>query len=413
MHNYPFSISVDRLRASALAPVLLVLSLAVPVETLGQPLSPALNAGRFGQLLELADAYEEEARRTQIQANVHSFLGRVDLYAGEAGPIRSGNTACETGPSRVESGAGWLQEAAAENRVLMFNEDHLSPGARVYVRQQLSMLRELGYTHIGFEAFIPQDENADVETLLGAGYYTLEPTFSALIREADQLGFSLFGYESTATPPVEAGPSERIAVRERGQTDNIIRKLESAPASSRFILFAGWSHIRETPQSASAGELRWMANRLATRTGIDPLTVDLTSCAYRGTDWQGQVHLDKNGEEPVIAGQFAGSVDAQIHLPVPGPDDDASGFYRSTLGTGVEVPAALRLRDQPVLVQALAMTRTDEASFAHDRILLKPGDRGRLYLPPGEYRLRSTVADGRVVGEDRILILSGSRTNGQ
>ena len=365
----------------------------------GQPtLAERAERGEFEALLE-------QAANNQVVATLNVFFGRSDLNA-ELTPLARASRACSTDGARVASGREWVLANARDTKVLMFNENHYGLAERVFVRTLLAELRAAGFSHIGLEAM-----DHDVVKMGGryrpaADFYTREPTFAALIREVESTGFEIFGYEPSIKQSDDLDAAERFALRESGQANNIQARIEAAPDDARFIIFAGWSHIAKQPVSAPGGPGKWMAARFMENTGIDPLAIDLTACAYEAEhpeNWQGRILLGEDGT-PLVFGRDAHAFDAQIRLPVPPRDHPvATGFYRQTLGQAVGVPEALRPDDKPALVQARKIHGPDN-EVAHDRVLLYPGEDPSLYLVPGQYELQSHRGDGEIVGRKRMLV---------
>ncbi|HET6628988.1 MAG TPA: hypothetical protein VFG91_04370 [Woeseiaceae bacterium] len=355
-----------------------------------------LAAGAFDEFL----SGEIEPQRL---AAWNTFVGRPDLNTAFTDIPKASND-CPTADAEVLNGAEWVLASAADARVVMFNENHYGTEARAFVRQLLDDLRGIGFTHIGFEAFSPVVERHGRPYTPAEGTYTVEPVFAALVRDAKALGYEVFGYEATIRAPDDAPMQERVEVREQGQADNLAERIDAAGAEAKFIVYAGWSHIAEEPISSWGKPLPWMAARFKQATGIDPLTIDLTSCVYPAADpggWRGRLYIAEDGR-PAVSGRYAGAVDAQVRLPVPAAGDpEAAGFFRSSLGDPVPVPASLRLDDAPVLVQAYRVDQ-QEGEVAYDRILLRPQDELPLYLPSGTYRLVSHRGNGEVVGRANV-----------
>lgn len=367
--------------------------------------APAAHAQSWAESLATGAFKEmrDGAPHPQILATFNTFFGRPDLNAGLHDLSRP-SADCPTGEAKPANGADWVLAYAADAKIVMFNENHYGVEARAFVRQLLDDLYRSGFSHLGFEAFIPLPGGEAYAPAMGA--YTVEPVFAAMVRDAAALGYEIFGYETTVRAPEGATSSERIRVREHGQAANLGKQIDSAGSDARFVVFAGWSHIAEAPIPGSEGEDSWMAARLKEATGIDPFTVDLTACGYPAADpegWSGRVYLSEAGR-PLVSGRYAGAVDAQVHLPVPQQDDPAAaGFYRSSLGNPVDVPADLRPDDTPVLVQAYRADQ-QEGEVAYDRILLRPGEQLPLYLPAGSYRLIAHEGDGSLIGRSTVEV---------
>ena len=351
---------------------------------------------------EFAVAFDA-APNEQILATLNTFFGRSDLNA-DFPEIPQASRSCPLEGATDMSGRQWILANARVTKVLMFNENHYGIGERVFVRTLLPELRNMGFTHLGLEAFNNSASDDDGQHKPGSGFYTIEPTFVGLLREAEAAGFEIFGYEPRIEASEDLDREERFALRESGQAANIQAQIDAAPEDARFIIYAGWSHIAEQPVSAPGGTGRWMAARFKKNTGIDPLTIDLTACVYESKDPQnlrGRIVLAADGT-PLVFGRDPHAFDAQIRLPIPPRNHPVTaGFYRQTLGQAVIVPEKLRPADEPVLVQARKLPMLD-GEVAHDRVLLHPGEHLPLYLPPGEYELQAHRGDGEIVGQMRI-----------
>lgn len=165
----------------------------------------------------------------------------------------------------------FILKKAKEHRVLIFNEAHYNPRHRVFVTSLLAELREAGYHFFAAETFSTRagfTENSKYPNL-NSGYYTMEPQFGNLMREANQLGYTLYPYEHAS------GGNQQT--RETGQALNLARLLDSIP-TAKVIVYCGFSHIGEAPIPNWATP---MAAKLKELTGIDPYTIDQTILTER------------------------------------------------------------------------------------------------------------------------------------
>jgi hypothetical protein len=217
------------------------------------------------------------------------------------------------------------------------------------------------------------------------------------------LGFTVFGYEHLAPKEVTSA-DERQVQREQGEADNIRRIIREAPPDSRFVVFAGWGHIWEKESDSFDGPpQKLMAGRFASDSGIDPLTIDLTSCGSvvkSGHSLAAHVYVEADGSVRT-RGSYAGKVDAQIRLSVPSAENPQRvGYFRRALGKALKIPGKLHPAGATVLVEA---RRVDQAptDVAFDRVLLGPGEDYPLYLPPGSYVLTSHLTNGQPIGSTR------------
>ncbi len=158
----------------------------------------------------------------------------------------------------------YITKKAKENQILIFNEAHYNPRNRIFITSLLKDLKKVGFKYFLAETFNNNatfNENYKAPTL-NVGYYSMEPQFGNLIREANKLGFILYPYEDTT------GSNGKN--REIGQAKNIASLLKKEP-NAKIIIFCGFSHIYE---DSVYGWEKAMAGRLKEYTGIDPFTID-------------------------------------------------------------------------------------------------------------------------------------------
>ncbi len=362
--------------------------------------------GAFEVARKSIEALEPESRRDQVMAVWMTMVGREDLQAdigraiaGE--PLGDCVAATDTDIAEWADAKDWLLHQARDRRVVMFNENHYRTGARALVLELLPKLRELGFTHVGFEAFsVLEQATHDPAN----GFYTHEPLFAGLVRQAHALGFEIFGYETSESAPEGADMQEQIAFREQAQADNLMAAVDEAGEQARFVVFAGWSHIAKQPLP---GDQRWMAARFMEQTGIDPLSVDLTTCSRpvtgRGGLSKARLPLAEDGS-PIVVGHYAGAVDVQLHMPVPEAAAGSPGFFRQVLGPETRVPEALLPADEPVLVRARRIDR-DADAVPDDQVMMSPGEHLPLYLPAGfDYEITAHRGDGSVIATRKIRV---------
>lgn len=172
---------------------------------------------------------------------------------------------------RATDAKKFILKKAKENRVLIFNEAHYNPRHRVFVTSMLKELREAGYHFFAAETFSTRAGFKEDSKLpgLNSGYYTMEPQFGNLLREANHLGYTLYPYEQAS------GGNQQE--RETGQALNLARLLDSIP-TAKVIVYCGFSHIGEAPVPNWATP---MAAKLKELTGIDPYTIDQTILSER------------------------------------------------------------------------------------------------------------------------------------
>lgn len=168
----------------------------------------------------------------------------------------------------------FILEKAKENRVLILNEAHYNSRNRVFLTSLLKDLKKLGYTYFAAETFSNRpgfQENSKYPNL-NTGYYTMEPQFGNLIREANKLNYTLYPYESSSRGGVNT--------RDSLQARNLAKLLDSIP-DMKLIIYCGFDHIVEEAIP------NWgipMATRLKEFTQIDPYTIDQTVLSEKSID---------------------------------------------------------------------------------------------------------------------------------
>ena len=155
------------------------------------------------------------------------------------------------------------------NTVIIINEAHHVSSHRVFTKSLLQELYDNGYKNLGVEAL---GNGKEMDSLLSkrmypiqkTGYYTKEPQFGNLIREALLIGYKLFPYETTNR---EGGKPREIA-----QAKNIQEMMEKYP-DEKFLIHCGYAHVLE---GSIPDWEKTMAGRLTEYTGINPLTINQT-----------------------------------------------------------------------------------------------------------------------------------------
>ncbi len=318
--------------------------------------------------------------------------------------------------ARPEPAIEAIVRAAEGKRVVMINEAHHSPRHRAFSHQLMLALRKAGFTHFAAETFCN-----GCQTLLAGGaptrqtgYYTMEPVFGDLARQAAAAGYKLVGYEMRfdQMPPTGTNPAtaEAINHRERAQAENLKAQLDADPAM-RVLVHVGFGHLNETsPERAThlfGGRLKEL--------GEDPLTVDQiegtpqADAAYDSALYRAYVTRFGAPAAPVVlvndpAHRFSiNLVDLSVIHPtqheVAGrPDWLAMDGYRRPYAV-VLAPLATRS-----LVRAFVVGEPAGA-IAMDQMLVEPGAAAvTLMLPAGDYRVvRQTEAGENLpVGEVHV-----------
>lgn len=161
----------------------------------------------------------------------------------------------------------YIVEEAKKSQVVIINEAHHNSFHRVFTRALLKKLFDNGYKNLGLEAlsngeYLDSMLNERKYPINSTGYYTKDPQFGNLVREALEIGYTLFAYESIE--------SEGGSGREIEQAEMIKKQIADRP-NEKFLIHCGFAHAFEGVYKAWE---KTMAGRLAEYTGINPLTID-------------------------------------------------------------------------------------------------------------------------------------------
>ena len=353
-------------------------------------------------LLEQVMAADPAATATGAQ--YWSFSGDLatadELFVRQS-DIRSGPLP-DLSPARPESAIDAIVRAAEGRRVVMINEAHHAPRHRAFTHRLMLALREVGFTHFAAETFCSGSHCGPLLTdgaPMGAaktGFYTMEPVFGDLARQAGAAGYTLVGYEIQPEqyPPAGTAREEFIAVREQAQAENLKAELDADPGM-RVLVHVGFGHLNETtPESP----LHFFGGRLKEMTGEDPLTID----QVEGTPQHDGEH------DTLLYRAFLARFGAPA-APVAIANDPARrfGFYQTDFS--VIHPAAREIGGRPdwlamdgyrkphrvtleplrerSLVRAFVAAEP-EGAIAMDQMLVGSGvEAVTLMLPSGDYRL--------------------------
>ncbi|KAA6439347.1 hypothetical protein FEM33_13870 [Dyadobacter flavalbus] len=162
----------------------------------------------------------------------------------------------------------YIAERAAKEQIVIINEAHHSPLHRVFTLSLLQDLYHCGYRYFGAETIGFADSllNQRKYPLRSTGWYSVEPQYGELIRQALKIGFYVFDYEARTMEAFQDGKRREIS-----QARNIQAVLAKDP-QAKILIHAGFDHIREDQVGGSWGKA--MAGRLKEFTGINPFTIN-------------------------------------------------------------------------------------------------------------------------------------------
>lgn len=159
----------------------------------------------------------------------------------------------------------FIKEKAGSEKVIMFNEQHWQNKHRFFGNLMLEYLYNQGFRYLAVEAVNTEDEknlNERKYPLQKTGFYTRDPQFGNMLRNALRLGFQVIGYDDYSNS------------REHNQAQNIYKIIKDNQ-DAKIVVWAGVQHIDERVSNKPK-----MAHHFKTISDIDPFTVEQTQGDY-------------------------------------------------------------------------------------------------------------------------------------
>ncbi|MEO1714861.1 MAG: hypothetical protein AAFU60_16140, partial [Bacteroidota bacterium] len=307
----------------------------------------------------------------------------------------------------------YIRQLAEHKELVILSEAHHKPQHRVFTRELLEVLYDDGFRYLGLETLMPSYEAEDgywlMDTLLEergyclnmpvTGYYTREPQMANLVREAIDLGYTLFAYEKTQSDDP----------RDLAQAKNIKRFLDQK-GRGKTVIHCGWYHAIETGVVKRQDE-NWMAYHLKNLTALDPITVYMDALTEKGNKAPAPIYelLKGKVDKPSVfletsgkafSGRFGKQyVDMFLYFP---PTQYREGrpdwLFWPEENRAVEVDHR-KFSDlvYPVRLKAFRWSEGN-LSVPYDIIEVQgPDDPQKLVLKRGKYQIEATNSAGQTV----------------
>lgn len=343
--------------------------------------------------LFLADPTSAESAGGYNQAV--TMLGREDLMALVPEKNRwHQNAVCTEDLRPALTG---IEELAKSHTLVIINESHSRPRHRVFIGEVVERLRAAGFTHYAAETLsIEGAARASGQTIASDGWYTHDPVHARMLEDIRASGMALVAYEQREDQgrgDEEPSIEESMARREEAQAVNLIEAVLGAAPETRMVVHVGYAHAEEVPF-----HLAYMAARLKEKTGIDPLTLDLTQCAPSGGEAVLTDKLSRWGKPASIG------TDLAVRLPEVTFTQGRPNYRRVQGARDVPVPKGLKPVSGIVMIEARQTGEGDEI-VPVDRLLLQPDEEVPLILPPGDYAVAAFDGEGLVAGPVPISVV--------
>lgn len=316
-----------------------------------------------------------------------------------------------------------ILEAARRHRAVFFNESHGEVRSRAAIFALLAPLRAQGFTHLALETLASTDARErtadscrDASMLdkglqrrgypiARSGYYTQEPVYAEIVREALRLGFELVAYDTYV-------PGNTIAQREQNQADNLACLFKSNP-DTKLVVIAGFSHIAEAKDFWVPGGA--MAYRFKHATGIDPLTISTTTLLAASPN---TFRFANGPADTMFAIENTAGVlyarpefDWTVYVPADIRRDVHAESLLSLAGqrTAIRISTRLCRRSFPCLIEAKATNESLDA-IASDRCVVhsRTTRSCTLFLRPGKHQVSAWDARLHELGK-RVLHIKAVR----
>jgi hypothetical protein len=311
--------------------------------------------------------------------------------------------------ARVADAVETIVAAADTAKVIFINEAHHVAQTRVLALALLERLRAKGFTYFAAETFSPFDSSLNTRNypIRASGYYSQEPLFGELIREARRLGYTLV--------PYEAINSRSQDDRETGQATNLRDRIFRVHPDARVLVHAGYSHINESGVLAGA---KPMAVRFREITGIDPLTVDQTTMLEHSTPKREHPAYRRVVDRAAKTAPFVlvepngrpwtnkpGTHDMTVFLPRTQLRDGRPDWYWRAGNRQPYVIAGSLCAGREQCVVAARLVGESPDAVPRDVLVIAPNDQSRtLALPAGRYVVSVGDATGASVSDTTVTI---------
>lgn len=171
----------------------------------------------------------------------------------------------------------YIINRAKKERLVIINEVHNNANHRVFTTSLLKGLYKNGYRFLGVEALDDTLINKRKFPIMdGGSIYIQESQYANLLKDALDLGFTLFNYEYKYVK------GKTMKDREMEQAQNIAKMMKANP-KAKFLIHCGYDHLNEGIPGIASWE-KAMAARVTEMTGINPFTIDQTTSSEKGKE---------------------------------------------------------------------------------------------------------------------------------
>ena len=342
----------------------------------------------------------------------------------------------DDGPSPLNGGytarpaADVILELAKTRKAVFFNEAHSAPITRTLTIQLLPKLRELGFNYFAAETLYNTDRDLQKRGYPTAksGFYIDEPLYGEMVRTALRLGFRVIAYDVE-----NAGVGDP---RERAGAETLYDQVFRKDPNARLVVNAGFAHVQKSGVYLRGSSMGEFFRKVS---GIDPLTIEQTMLIQHARPDQDHpyyvaVMQAQHPAQPIVFVRGDGKTwtlkpdkyDMSVFFPQHELVKQRPGWLtldglREAYPVGSELcrnqfPCMIEARyasegDDAVAADRAVLTVVDPNAPENQRILAGHGETSsRLFLRPGQYRLRATDRNNRQLATRDIVVGNAAAT---
>lgn len=309
---------------------------------------------------------------------------------------------------------------AGKNQVVMINEEHDAPLHRAFTTRLLPVLYAKGFRYLAAETLGERDPELMKRgyPTHKTGFYSNDPVFGEMLREALRLGFKVVSYEYPAEKLIECRKQGKAAdfcqnERERGQAQNLYDRILRTDPKAKILVHVGRGHNQQIKLETWA-QMGWHFREI---TGIAPLSVnqmlsERSEPKYENNLYRYAENKWKFKEPTVFAGKAGNYFETHgYNLAIFHP----RSIFENGRPTWLKISGArkaeiinlkkLKLKSgkklftgsEPVLIQAFYDGESADAIPADQIIIYPEKEIPALMLPKGKFQIRAMDQTGKVL----------------
>ena len=302
--------------------------------------------------------------------------------------------------SEIYNARDFIVEDSKHYHFLLINEAHYSSQNRAFTHSFLEPLWDQGYRYLALETLGYEDTSLMQRgyPVMSTGYYTRDPVFGNLVRDALEIGYKLISYETTN--------DHDGTLMDYDQAVNIYQKTWQKDTVGKVLVHAGYSHIGESGSET----YNPMGSQLKELSGQDILTVEQQTMteltddsllhpyyqyAINHYEFEAPVVFIKN-DQTLIDLVNTMLVDIQVYHPRTEYVDGRPSWLLDADKRRYELPKEFEDYEGHLLQVVPLGENTD--AIPVDQFVIT-SEKKLLILPPGEYTLRVIDCEGTLVGK--------------